>query len=133
MFNSWIIVHRYVFGLFIYFFLTQITDDLSAAQVISACSSSSSLNNTSPILNDVIFQTSISTVYFSNAAVDLINALSGRHHFDDETFEMARDLITAGQQQSVRPSVRLLGEKLVTATYEKAESYQYLMGMVDLI
>lgn len=53
-------------------------------------------------------------MYFSNAAVDVVYALSERHHFDDETFEMGRDLITAGQQPVppldplVTPSVRLL-------------------------
>lgn len=83
------------YSLFPSFF--QITDSLSAAQVLTACSSSSSAS----IISNVIFQTSIATVYFSNAAVDVVYQLSERHHFDDETFQMGRDLITAGQQPAL--------------------------------
>lgn len=83
-------------------FSLNITDSLSTAQVLTACSSSSSAS----IISYVIFQTSIATVYFSNAAVDVVYLLSERHHFDDETFQIGRDLITAGVS-SVKESVKL--------------------------
>lgn len=35
-------------------------------------------------------------MYFSNAKVDVVFALSEVHHFDDETFQEGRDVITAG-------------------------------------
>lgn len=35
-------------------------------------------------------------MYFSNAKVDVVFALSEKHHFDDETFKAGRDVITAG-------------------------------------
>lgn len=35
-------------------------------------------------------------MYFSNAKVDVVFALSEEHHFDDETFQEGRDVITAG-------------------------------------
>lgn len=99
----------------LFLFLSQITDNMSAAQVLSACLSSSPLSSstTATPISNVIFQTSINTVYFSNAAVDVMNALSGPHHFDDEAFQMGRDLITTGRQ----PALHLVGDKLVLVTY----------------
>lgn len=35
-------------------------------------------------------------MYLSNAKVDVVFALSEEHHFDDETFQEGRDVITAG-------------------------------------
>lgn len=44
-----------------------------------------------------MFQTSIFSMYLSNANVDVVFALSGQRHFDDETFQGGRDVITAGK------------------------------------
>ncbi|KAF7650011.1 hypothetical protein LDENG_00132850 [Lucifuga dentata] len=76
-------------------FSLTINDNLSVEQVQSACSSSSSSSTTS-LLSTVMFQTSIAKMYFSNAIVDVILALSEDHHFDDETFQGGRDVITTG-------------------------------------
>ncbi|KAK0148274.1 von Willebrand factor A domain-containing protein 7 [Merluccius polli] len=43
-----------------------------------------------------ISKTSITNMYLGNAAVDVVDALSKKHHFDDETFPEGRDVITAG-------------------------------------
>lgn len=71
----------------------QIDDSLSAGEVERACSAGAS----SSLLSTVSFQVSIASVYFSNAYVDLIFMLSARRHFDDETFQAGRDVITAGR------------------------------------
>lgn len=59
-----------------------------------ACSSTGTF--TSLLLNVIHFRTSIANMYFSNAKVDVVFALSEKHHFDDETFQAGRDVITAG-------------------------------------
>lgn len=79
------------------FLCLQIDDSLSAVQVQRACSST---GTSSSLLSTVIFQTSITKMYFSNAKVDVVFALSEEHHFDDETFQGGRDVITTGTQQS---------------------------------
>ncbi|KAI3352993.1 hypothetical protein L3Q82_019566 [Scortum barcoo] len=76
-----------------------IDDSLTAVKVQRACSSTS-------LLSTIKFQTSIANMYFSNAAVDLVFALSKEHHFDDETFQGGRDIITAGVS-AVKASVKL--------------------------
>lgn len=48
-----------------------------------------------------MFRTSIANMYFSNAKVDVAFALSEEHHFDDETFQGGRDIITAGAHQAL--------------------------------
>ncbi|CAJ1052706.1 Hypothetical predicted protein [Xyrichtys novacula] len=88
-------------------FSLTIENSLTADKVHRACSSTASSSS-------VRFQTSIATMYFSNAKVDVIFALSARHHFDDETFEEGRDLITSGVS-SVKASVKL--EKFVTGRW----------------
>ncbi|XP_029949939.1 von Willebrand factor A domain-containing protein 7 isoform X2 [Salarias fasciatus] len=82
-------------------FTLTIDNSLSADKVQKACSSDSS----SSLLSTVIFQTSIATMYFSNAIVDVVFALSEEHHFDDETFEGGRDIITSGVS-AVKASVK---------------------------
>lgn len=42
-------------------------------------------------------------MYFSNAIVDVVFALSEEHHFDDETFQGGRDVITSGTHQTLFP------------------------------
>ncbi|CAN9510134.1 unnamed protein product [Ophioblennius macclurei] len=79
-----------------------IDNNLSVGEVQKACSS----DNSSSLLSTVIFQTSIATMYFSNAIVDVVFALSEEHHFDDETFEGGRELITTGVA-AVKASVKL--------------------------
>ncbi|XP_073335897.1 von Willebrand factor A domain-containing protein 7 [Pagrus major] len=84
-------------------FSLTIDDSLSADKVQRACSST---GTSSSLLSTVIFQTSISNMYFSNAKVDVVFALSEEHHFDDETFQGGRDVITAGVS-AVKASVKL--------------------------
>ncbi|XP_068178147.1 von Willebrand factor A domain-containing protein 7-like isoform X2 [Antennarius striatus] len=83
-------------------FSLTIDDNLSAEEVQTACSRSSS----SSALSTIVFRTSIATMYFSNALVDVVSALSEVHHFDDETFQGGRDVITRGVS-AVKDNVRL--------------------------
>ncbi|TMS23924.1 von Willebrand factor A domain-containing protein 7 [Larimichthys crocea] len=83
-------------------FSLTIDDSLSIDKVQRACSS---VGTSTSLLSTVIFQTSIAKMYFSNAQVDLIFALSEEHHFDDETFQGGRDVITAGVS-AVKASVK---------------------------
>lgn len=71
----------------------QIDDSLTAGDVEKACSAGAS----SSFRSTVGFYLSITDVYLSNAEVDLVFMLSSRHHFDDETFQAGRDIITAGR------------------------------------
>ncbi|XP_051801333.1 von Willebrand factor A domain-containing protein 7-like [Acanthochromis polyacanthus] len=82
-------------------FSLTIDDSLSADKVQRACSSTAT-----SVLSTVTFQISIATMYFSNAIVDVVYALSEDHHFDDEKFEGGRDIITAGVS-AVKKSVKL--------------------------
>ncbi|KAM8771831.1 von Willebrand factor A domain-containing protein 7 [Acanthopagrus schlegelii] len=84
-------------------FSLTIDDSLSGVQVQRACSST---GTSSSLLSTVIFQTSITKMYFSNAKVDVVFALSEEHHFDDETFQGGRDIITTGVS-AVKASVKL--------------------------
>nr|XP_019939288.1 PREDICTED: von Willebrand factor A domain-containing protein 7-like [Paralichthys olivaceus]XP_019939289.1 PREDICTED: von Willebrand factor A domain-containing protein 7-like [Paralichthys olivaceus] len=84
-------------------FSLTIDDSLSAGKVQEACSST---GTSTSLLSSVIFQTSIANMYFSNAKVDVVFALSEEHHFDDETFQGGRDVITAGVS-AVKASVKL--------------------------
>ncbi|XP_054460556.1 von Willebrand factor A domain-containing protein 7 [Anoplopoma fimbria] len=80
-----------------------IDDSLSADNVQRACSST---GTSTFLLSTVMFRTSIANMYFSNAKVDVVYALSEEHHFDDETFQGGRDVITAGVS-AVKASVKL--------------------------
>ncbi|XP_035515350.1 von Willebrand factor A domain-containing protein 7-like [Morone saxatilis] len=82
-------------------FSLTIDDSLSADKVQRACSTTGT-----SLLSTVLFQTSIANMYFSNAKVDVVFALSEEHHFDDETFQGGRDIITAGVS-AVKASVKL--------------------------
>ncbi|CAL8328777.1 unnamed protein product [Merluccius merluccius] len=72
-------------------FSLTIDNSLTISKVQRACSPSQS-----SLLSTVMFQTSITNMYLGNAAVDVVDALSKKHHFDDETFPEGRDVITAG-------------------------------------
>ncbi|KAF0037607.1 hypothetical protein F2P81_010481 [Scophthalmus maximus] len=74
-------------------FSLTIDDRLSASEVQRACSST---GTSTSLLSSVLYHTSIANMYFSNAKVDVVFALSEEHHFDDETFQGGRDVITAG-------------------------------------
>uniref|UniRef100_A0A3B4U9U7 von Willebrand factor A domain-containing protein 7-like n=1 Tax=Seriola dumerili TaxID=41447 RepID=A0A3B4U9U7_SERDU len=84
-------------------FSLTIDDSLSADMVQRACSST---GTSTSLLSSVLFQTAIANMYFSNAKVDVVYALSEEHHFDDETFQGGRDVITAGVS-AVKASVKL--------------------------
>uniref|UniRef100_A0AAQ6A6K1 VWFA domain-containing protein n=1 Tax=Amphiprion ocellaris TaxID=80972 RepID=A0AAQ6A6K1_AMPOC len=92
-------------------FSLTIDDSLSADKVQRACSSTATSTS---VLSTVMFQTSIATMYLSNAMVDVVFALSEDHHFDDEKFEGGRDVITAGVS-AVKKSVKL--ENFVTGRW----------------
>ncbi|XP_076023377.1 von Willebrand factor A domain-containing protein 7-like [Genypterus blacodes] len=83
-------------------FSLTIDDSLSVGQVQSACSST---GTSSTLLSTVMFQNSIAKMYFGNAIVDVILALSEEHHFDDETIPGGRDVITTGVA-AVKASVK---------------------------
>ncbi|XP_077427146.1 von Willebrand factor A domain-containing protein 7-like [Vanacampus margaritifer] len=80
-----------------------IDDSLTVDRVQEACSFS---NNSTALVSSVLFHTSIANMYFSNAYVDLVSVLSDEHHFDGETFQKGRDLITKGVS-AVKASVKL--------------------------
>ncbi|XP_070683883.1 von Willebrand factor A domain-containing protein 7-like [Pempheris klunzingeri] len=84
-------------------FSLTIGNSLSAEEVQRACSST---GTSTSLLSTVMFQTSIANIYFSNAKVDVVYALSEEHHFDDETFQGGRDILTAGVS-AVKASVKL--------------------------
>ncbi|XP_056225781.1 von Willebrand factor A domain-containing protein 7 [Seriola aureovittata] len=84
-------------------FSLTIDDSLSADMVQRACSSTGTFTS---LLSSVLFRTAIANMYFSNAKVDVVYALSEEHHFDDETFQGGRDVITAGVS-AVKASVKL--------------------------
>ncbi|KAM7009756.1 von Willebrand factor A domain-containing protein 7-like [Tautogolabrus adspersus] len=90
-------------------FSLTIDNSLTANRVLRACSSTGSSTS---LVSSVNFQTSIGNMYFSNAKVDVIFAKSDAHHFDDESFERGRDIITLGVS-AVKKSVAL--ENYVTA------------------
>ncbi|XP_029997020.1 von Willebrand factor A domain-containing protein 7 isoform X2 [Sphaeramia orbicularis] len=74
-------------------FSLTIDDSLTVEKVQRACSST---GTSTSVLSTVRYQTSIAIMYFTNALVDVVFALSEEHHFDDETFTGGRDVITAG-------------------------------------
>ncbi|XP_033478945.1 von Willebrand factor A domain-containing protein 7 [Epinephelus lanceolatus] len=84
-------------------FSLTIDNSVSAEKVQRACSST---GTSTSVLSSVMFRTSIANMYFSNAKVDVVFALSEEHHFDDETFQGGRDVITAGVA-AVKASVKL--------------------------
>nr|XP_046264832.1 von Willebrand factor A domain-containing protein 7-like [Scatophagus argus] len=84
-------------------FSLTIDNSLSVDKVQRACSST---GTSTSLLSTVMFQTSIANMYLSNAKVDVVFALSEEHHFDDETFQGGRDVITAGVS-AVKASVKL--------------------------
>lgn len=90
LFETYILYHT--IGHFSFLCL-QIDDRLSASEVQRACSST---GTSTSLLSSVLYHTSIANMYFSNAKVDVVFALSEEHHFDDETFQGGRDVITAG-------------------------------------
>lgn len=73
----------------------QIDDGLLPEAVQKACSAFTS----SSVFSALKFKVAIANIYFSNAGVDLFFMLSAKHHFDDETFQEGRDIITAGPRQ----------------------------------
>ncbi|XP_034450362.1 von Willebrand factor A domain-containing protein 7-like isoform X1 [Hippoglossus hippoglossus] len=84
-------------------FSLTIDDSLTTDKVQRACSSP---GTSTTLLSSVIFQTSMFDMVFGNANVDVVFALSEEHHFDDETFQGGRDVITAGVA-AVKASVKL--------------------------
>ncbi|XP_060941061.1 von Willebrand factor A domain-containing protein 7-like [Limanda limanda] len=68
-------------------------DDLTTDDVQMACSSP---GNSTALLSSVIFQTSLFDIVFGNAMVDVVYARGREPHFDNETFQGGRDVITAG-------------------------------------
>lgn len=88
----------------------QIDENLSADKVQRACAIT---GTSTSLLSSVLFQTAIANMYFSNAKVDVVYALSEEHHFDDETFERGRDVITAGTHHfCLKGGIHNAGEKL---------------------
>ncbi|XP_024914257.1 LOW QUALITY PROTEIN: von Willebrand factor A domain-containing protein 7-like [Cynoglossus semilaevis] len=74
-------------------FSLTITESLSPDSVQRACSSTSS---SSSLISSFMFYTSITTIHLSNALVDGVLVMSGKHHFDDEMFKEGRNIISSG-------------------------------------
>ncbi|XP_039890206.1 von Willebrand factor A domain-containing protein 7-like [Simochromis diagramma] len=70
-----------------------IDNNLSAGEVQRACSS---MDTFTSFVSTIKFETAIASMYLSNAAVDALFLLSAARHFDDETFQEGRDIITEG-------------------------------------
>ncbi|XP_045578936.1 von Willebrand factor A domain-containing protein 7 [Salmo salar] len=83
-------------------FSLPIGDSLSVVKLQKACSVDSS---SSTLVSTILFQSAIVKMYLSNALVDMEFALSKAHHFDGETFQGGRALITAGVSE-VKASVK---------------------------
>ncbi|XP_030589549.1 von Willebrand factor A domain-containing protein 7-like [Archocentrus centrarchus] len=84
-------------------FSLTIDNSLSVEMVQRACSSA---GTSTSLLSTIKFVTSIATMYLSNAIVDQMFVLSAERHFDDETFQKGRDIITKGVS-AVKASVKL--------------------------
>ncbi|XP_051939466.1 von Willebrand factor A domain-containing protein 7-like [Hippocampus zosterae] len=92
-------------------FILTVDNSLTVDQVQEACSFT---DNSISLLSSVLFHISIANMYFSNANVDLASMLSDEHHFDGETFQKGRDLITKGVS-AVKASVKL--ENFITGRW----------------
>ncbi|KAF3852029.1 hypothetical protein F7725_005384 [Dissostichus mawsoni] len=107
-------------------FRLTIDDSLSTDKVQRACSTT---GTSTSLLSTVLFQTSIANMYFSNAKVDVVFALSEKHHFDDETFQGGRDVITAGVA-AVKASVKL--ESFVAGRWNLGQDFYSHSNWVEL-
>ncbi|KAM9792686.1 von Willebrand factor A domain-containing protein 7-like [Neosynchiropus ocellatus] len=81
------------------FFSLDMDDVLTVDKVLMACSSSRK-----SVLSTIKFQTSLSTIVFSNGLVDVIHYFKARHHITDEQLEEGREVITRGSA-AVKASV----------------------------
>lgn len=82
----------------------QITESLSPDSVQRACSSTGS---SSSLISSFMFYTSITTIHLSNALVDAVYVMSGKHHFDDEMFKEGRNIISAGTKETLTSFITL--------------------------
>nr|XP_061792282.1 von Willebrand factor A domain-containing protein 7-like [Nerophis lumbriciformis] len=89
-------------------FSLTIDDSLTIEQVHEVCSST---QGTSFVLSSFLFHSSIQDIYSENARVDSQFRLSAERHFDDETFQAGRNIITLGIAD-VKENVRM--ENFVT-------------------
>lgn len=80
----------------------QIDNNLSAGKVQRACSS---MDTFTSFVSTIKFETAIVSMYLSNAEVDGVFFLSAARHFDDETFQEGRDIITEGTSKLVNNSL----------------------------
>ncbi|XP_077460411.1 von Willebrand factor A domain-containing protein 7-like isoform X2 [Stigmatopora argus] len=88
-------------------FSLTIDENLTIEQVHDTCSAI--LGTTSSLivfLSSLLFHSSIRDIYAENARVDAFFAFSDAHHFDDESFQRGKDLITQGVA-TVKANVRL--------------------------
>ncbi|XP_041964174.1 von Willebrand factor A domain-containing protein 7 isoform X2 [Alosa sapidissima] len=81
-------------------FTLAIDDKLTAYTLQRACFSGGS-----SFLSALTFQTVVTKMYLSNAAVDVLLALSAPHHFDDETFVEGREVV-AQASAAVKAAVK---------------------------
>ncbi|CAL1601722.1 unnamed protein product [Knipowitschia caucasica] len=70
-------------------FSLTIDSSLTVEKVQAACA-----GNSTAVLSTVTYQSAIAAMYFSNALVDVVYALSEEHHFDDELFKGGREVLT---------------------------------------
>ncbi|XP_053710879.1 von Willebrand factor A domain-containing protein 7-like [Synchiropus splendidus] len=113
-------------------FSLTIDDSLTPERVQEACLWS---GNASSILSTVMFHTSLSSMTFSNALVDVVYELSEEHHFDDETIQGGRDIITAGVaavKRSVKQEDFIAGRWTLGATCHTLQDFYSHSNWVEL-
>ncbi|KAM9792685.1 von Willebrand factor A domain-containing protein 7 [Neosynchiropus ocellatus] len=113
-------------------FSLTIDDSLTPEKVQEACLSS---GNASSVLSTVMFHTSLASMAFSNALVDVVYVLSEEHHFDDETIQGGRDIITAGVaavKQSVKQEDFVAGRWTLGATCHTLQDFYSHSNWVEL-
>ncbi|KAJ0050700.1 hypothetical protein NL108_005083, partial [Boleophthalmus pectinirostris] len=111
-------------------FSLTIDNALTVEKVQSACS-----GNSTSVLSTVMYHTSIASMYFSNALVDLVYALSEEHHFDDETFKGGREVLTsdvAAVKSSVKQENFMAGRFLLGRACHTLQDFYSHSNWVEL-
>ncbi|XP_057698886.1 von Willebrand factor A domain-containing protein 7-like [Corythoichthys intestinalis] len=113
-------------------FILTIDDSLTAEQVQKACSSS---RKSGSLSSSFSFHGSIAFMYLGNAYVDLAYALSTKHHFDSETFQQGRDLITEGVsvvKASVKQKSYITGRATLGQLFHTIQDFYSHSNWVEL-
>ncbi|XP_053711313.1 von Willebrand factor A domain-containing protein 7-like [Synchiropus splendidus] len=113
-------------------FSLTIDDSLTPERVQEACLPS---GKDSSILSTVMFHTSLHTMTLSNALVDQVYILSAVRHFDDETIQGGRAIITTGVaavKRSVKQEDFIAGRRTLGATCHTLQDFYSHSNWVEL-